>query len=80
MQKLGFQSAISAIDKIRDFDSTKLKPISQNIGEGIIVQDVRYFFEYYSKRLVSFDLYNPYYTDFVTHLLLNVIEKNGDSN
>ena len=80
MQKNAIQSAISAIDKIRDFDSTKLKPISQNIGEGIIVQDVRYFFEYYSQRLFKLDFCTSHYADFVANLLINVIEKNGNSN
>ena len=35
MQKNAIQSAI---DRIKDFDSTKLKSESQNIGDGIIVQ------------------------------------------
>ena len=53
MQKLGFQSAISAIDRIKDFDSTKLKNISQNIGEGIIVKDVKCFLSTTHKGLSS---------------------------
>lgn len=80
MQKLGFQSAISAIDRIRDFDSSLLESQSQYIGEGIIVSDVKYFFEYYSQRLFKLEFCTSRYADFVANLLLNVIEKNVNTN